>query len=63
MKRIYEKNLEMEEWRKKEGWSESQLDEELRKAVKDDEVVGSVMEWTGPGVFTDAVMRCVLTSQ
>lgn len=56
VRRVYLKNLEMDKWRKEQGLSETQADATLKEAVKNNEAVGSVMEWTGPGVFTDATM-------
>lgn len=45
VRRVYLKNLEMEEWRKEHGLSQTEADETLRNAVKNND--GSVMEWTG----------------
>lgn len=47
----------MEKWRKEQKISKEVADERIRESIAGDEVVGSIMEWTGPGVFTDSVMR------
>lgn len=47
VRRVYLKNLEMDKWRKEQGLSQTQADSTLKEAVKNNEAVGSVMEWTG----------------
>jgi hypothetical protein len=47
IRRVYEKNLEVEKWRKSHDYSDKEADKKIAESIKTDEAVGSVMEWTG----------------
>ncbi|KAF8306361.1 hypothetical protein DL93DRAFT_2172122 [Clavulina sp. PMI_390] len=57
LRKIYLRCADIEDWKKKEGLTGAAGDQRIRDAIMNDEVVGSVMEWTGPGVFTDGIIR------
>lgn len=48
---MYERNLDVEKWKKSQGLSGQKADEKIREAIQSNEPVGSVMEWTGKLVF------------
>lgn len=47
LRRVYERNLDVEKWKKSQGLSAQKADEKIREAIESNEFVGSVMEWTG----------------
>lgn len=57
VRRVHNATMIMDEWRRSSGINEETRGEALRVLLGEKGSWMSVMEWTGPGIFTDSVFR------